>query len=267
MIIDDQHRFVFVHIPKCAGTSVRQILQKFDASQGRFSPPLRQDHPQLGRLDMVHIPLAILRQYFPQEYQKVKDYFSVAVLRDPFARFSSSLYQRLALYGENSVKGISQKQLKAALEEAIAFLAAQPRDANLPYDYIHFQQQSSYVFDLGERLVHKLYTPQTLTTMYCDIGKLVGEQLELSRGVHANRAVVYKSKSRRALGGIISPLYTPSVQKFLPITVKERIKKAFYKSPNNKFGGLFDSETVRDFVSEYYAEDIALYKSVVAGND
>lgn len=49
MIIDDRHRFVFVHIPKCAGTSVRQVLKQFDSYEGRWANAKRE-HPELGRL-------------------------------------------------------------------------------------------------------------------------------------------------------------------------------------------------------------------------
>jgi hypothetical protein len=59
MIVSDRHRFVFIHIPKCAGTSVRNVLEGFDETGGRFNTRIADD-PKFGRLDYTHLPLSIM---------------------------------------------------------------------------------------------------------------------------------------------------------------------------------------------------------------
>ena len=59
MIIDDQNKFVFVHIPKCAGSSIRSKLDVFDTTGGFLRPPV-QEVDGVGLLDLAHLPLSEL---------------------------------------------------------------------------------------------------------------------------------------------------------------------------------------------------------------
>lgn len=258
MIIDDQNRVVFIHIPKCAGTSIRRVLGKFDSYEGKWANA-KSEHPELGRIDMGHLPLSILREYFPREYIKVQSYHSLAVLRDPYARFPSSLYQRLKMYGEKPVEQMSKAELNAALEETIALLSACSLGKCLPYDYIHFQRQTTYIFDQERQLVDNLYTMENLEALFQKLSDLTGVSVGLEEETSIGHSRVYKTNVRRALGNLIKPLYTPEVQKFIPATTKARIVRALYKPANQKFSDLLQTNMVRDFVTSYYAEDIDLY--------
>lgn len=93
MIIDDTHQFVFVHIPKCAGSSVHAQLSLFDARD----PASHRGgvHPVLGPIHFAHIPLRFLRDHFPAEFAKLGVYRSFALTRDPRARFVSATVQHL----------------------------------------------------------------------------------------------------------------------------------------------------------------------------
>lgn len=95
MIISDTYRFAFIHIPKCAGTTVRQYFDKYD--QKAIESGLKS-HPEFGVFDYNHIPLHVLHYFFLTEYEKVRAYYSFAILRDPFARFPSSVNMRLVLH-------------------------------------------------------------------------------------------------------------------------------------------------------------------------
>ena len=264
MIIDDQHKFVFVHIPKCAGTTIRQALQQFDSTHGRFAHA-HGNLPGVGRIDMGHIPLCRLKDYFPEEYKKVKQYFSVAVVREPYTRFCSSLYQHLAMYGERPVKTLTRIHFKNALDNTIKYLDKNKNEACLNYNYIHFQRQNSYVFDNGERLINRLYSTLSLDRMFEDISEQVGKKLKLIENKHFGQAVVYKSSIARLGATFLSPFYTPKVQIILPQQVKNQIKKAFYNRPKDKFDDILNAEIVYDFVSDYYAEDVELYQKIKFG--
>jgi hypothetical protein len=50
----DQHRFVSLDIPKCAGLSVRQLSKQFDSYAGKWAGVM-SEHPELATLDMGQI--------------------------------------------------------------------------------------------------------------------------------------------------------------------------------------------------------------------
>ena len=50
MIISDRNKFVFIHIPKCAGTSIRSRVEHLDDRNGAYSSRL-DEHPELGLLN------------------------------------------------------------------------------------------------------------------------------------------------------------------------------------------------------------------------
>src|ERR1700756_1678559 len=97
MIINDPHEVVFVHVPKCGGTSIRLQLAEMDSYKGAFQ--YKGEHPDLGKIHYAHIPLQFLSAAFPDAFDKVSRYKSFALLRDPFDRFASATFQRLEEFG------------------------------------------------------------------------------------------------------------------------------------------------------------------------
>ena len=106
MIISDRHRFAFVHIPKCAGTSVRKALRPIDARDSIFDG--MGTHPHMGMVNYAHFTLDDLSCHFPDQYRKVAEYRSVAIVRDPVDRFFSAIFQRLREF-----KGYEQSRITA----------------------------------------------------------------------------------------------------------------------------------------------------------
>ncbi len=83
MIISDRHRFVFVHVPKSAGTSIRAALASFDDGRSAASP------------DTTHETLAALLGRHPG----LATHFKFAFVRNPWERLVSFFFharQRLA---------------------------------------------------------------------------------------------------------------------------------------------------------------------------
>ena len=64
LIISDRFGFAFVHIPKCAGSTVREQIRRIDPEC--FEMAGRRMHPDLGKIDAMHLPLDILRDHFPE---------------------------------------------------------------------------------------------------------------------------------------------------------------------------------------------------------
>ena len=83
MIISDAHRFVFVHVPKSAGTSIRAALASFADRRSAASP------------DTTHETLPALLARHPE----LATHFKFAFVRNPWERLVSFFFharQRLA---------------------------------------------------------------------------------------------------------------------------------------------------------------------------
>ena len=89
MIIDHSLGLVFLHVPKCAGTALRNAWQ--DAADGRdvvsffdfgFDPVLQR------QVDLAHQPLMDLRHR--REWRFLRRYHVVACIRHPYQRLASA---------------------------------------------------------------------------------------------------------------------------------------------------------------------------------
>jgi hypothetical protein len=264
MIINDRKKFVFIHIPKCAGTSVRAHLSRFDTTGGVFSVT-NGHHPGVGWIDMAHIPLATLKTHFPDVFDKVRTYESFAIVRDPFRRFSSSLFQRLKMYGQDKVSSLSVRELETATESAMEFLDQHRGDSLLPHDYIHFQPQYSYLVSDGERIVRNIYDIVDLAAFYSAVGRQMGAVIGDAESLATQRIGVarfHRSPLTRALDSLLTPDIRKMLTPVLPEALKKTIKGVLYQDKDTRFRKIVESQGVVDFIERFYADDIALYDAV-----
>lgn len=117
MIISPRHGFVFVHVPKCAGTSVRTQIATCDSAHVALAQTGM--HPVLGHIDYGHIPLSQLREHFPTHYDYLERLDAFAVIRDPLSRFGSSLRQLLWQYEKTPMTMIPPNVLRERVLEVI----------------------------------------------------------------------------------------------------------------------------------------------------
>jgi len=260
MIICPTHRFLLVHIPKCAGTSVRLQLRDCDPEHiflGRTG-----EHPELGLIDYAHIPLRHLRAHFPDEYAWFDRCDSFAILRDPLDRFGSAMRQVLWQYEQRPMTLIPQDELRDLTLRTLDELA--PVIDNPPHRFIFFTRQSDYVFDEGTRRIDHL-VPMDMA------GDLIGyfarrSGVALDEGRRSNQNVDLRVK-----GGVGRLAYglNATLRRALPAGLHTRIKGAALKvlaKPQNaaESAGLLDIPDVQDFVTEHYAEDAVLFAEVAA---
>src|SRR5215468_7000541 len=105
MIICDDRQFAFVHIPKCAGTSIRRALRQADTTGEAFFRIA--DHPVMGLVHLAHLTLADLAEHYPDTLAQIARYRSMAIVRDPVERFYSAVFQRLREFKEVPQSAIS----------------------------------------------------------------------------------------------------------------------------------------------------------------
>lgn len=263
MIISDTHRFVFVHIPKCAGTFVRDSIKIFDE---KTIPSGYGSHPLLGTIDYNHLPLSLLREYYRPEYEKVRDYYSFAIARDPFSRFPSSVKQRLSFHKKKRIMGMSKREIRKEMDDIIRIISFNQDITVLPAEYIHFQKQVSYIFDNDRQLIHKIYRMDQLPKLFEDLGKCAGvsvqpelsvkgSKLNKSSLIYRNNLIRHVEPGIRALGKVLQ---------FLPKSTKQTLKSTVFKSHSDL--DIFQSNYVTDFISDYYREDVELFQSLGGAN-
>lgn len=265
MIISDRHRFAFVHIPKCAGTSVRGQLQHLDDRDGYYTGRVDR-HPTLGLLDYVHIPLFTLRDHFRSEFEKVGGYWSFSVVRDPFDRFPSAISQRLKKYGGGAIQNQTTEKIKAEIQHSIDCLLRQPRHQyQLPAEYIHFQKQVDYVYLDGVQIADSLYLVDEVDRLLQDLSARTGlDSLVREDGSEprvANRSIVYRNEAVRRLVDTTRP-FARMIYRAVPRSAQQRLKAMVYVPRNSRLEPLFSSEYVTDFIKDYYREDLVLFDDI-----
>lgn len=263
MIISDRYQFVFVHIPKNAGTFVRDRLKLIDPEFKSYGA-VRQ-HQEIGELDYGHITLAYLQQYFDEEFHKLIKYHSFAVIRDPFERFSSSLAQRLRMYKKLAVKEMDSRQLRFEVDEAIKILGKYNVGQQLPADMIHFQRQVDYVFLNNQILINHLVDHNNVFDLFRIIKERIITNLHIEelQGKESNVTTVYRNRVFRLLDKSVIPYYQRlGVNSYRINTLIRRAKQLMYVPPNEGMKDVFKSKYVLNFISDYYKDDIILYSDV-----
>lgn len=258
MIINETKKVCFIHIPKCAGTSIRRLLQDFDDLKGAHTGKVAT-HEQLGLLDYVHIPLPVLSEHFPELYQKVKSYHSFAIVRDPFERFASSVTQRLKMYHKKRLKDISDKDITTEIKNCIRFLKNNNELTLLPAEYIHFQRQSSYIFNEG-KIISKLYLMEDIKACETDIEKIFNlETKTIGKSTQSNKTVVYRSDFIKKIYLIAKPYLVEFVKPLIPELIMAKLRDIIYVPRDRRMKLLFTNEYVTTFIQSYYARDIEIY--------
>lgn len=268
MIINDTYKIAFIHIPKCAGSVIRKTLQPFDETLGAFTDRI-DNHPSLGRIDYVHIPLFVLRQHFPNEYQKICNYATYATLRDPRKRFPSSLAQHLKMYGEAPIQDLKAPEIKKEIEKVIYFLSNQPKNENLlPPQYIHFQSQVDFVYDGDRKIINNLFSIENVFFMLSDISKKIemtdSEKIAANAIPKLNKSVVYRNNLYRVAAKSIKPILKRILSYKQQKIARSITDNFLYITSSKKLNSIFSSDYIYQFVDEYYKEDQHLYYSLAS---
>lgn len=254
MIISDRFGFAFVHIPKCAGSTVREQLERLDPDCFQLSG--RSSHPELGKIDVMHLPLDVLRDHFPDVFARLRATHSYALTRDPFDRFRSSASEYLKTYHNKRLSEFGEAELTSALDEIMAALSARP--ALLPLRYVHFTPQERYVRLDGEEVISQRYALEDMAGFFADLGRRTGADLD--PGARANQDFAFRFRgSERLLWRA-----NQALKDVLPYAayqgVKRRVKPLLVREKPPAVEDVFTSPAIRGFVRDFYAADIALHE-------
>jgi len=153
MIVSHAKRFIFVHSPKCAGTSAQVMLRQYHDDQELFLNARYSVH--FGReVNYQHMRSWELEALFPRIVSAMGDYETLALVRNPYDRFVSALAQfertlDVTTASERSLLGHVERLIDRELRREAVI--GNPR-------FIHFSLQSWYSM-LGDRRLVKHVCP------------------------------------------------------------------------------------------------------------
>jgi hypothetical protein len=168
MIISHSHRFVFIHNPKAAGSSIRKALLPYNTSElelwhQRYIPSLDRivDMSHLCALDIPHV------------LDVPPGFFRFGFLRNPYSRFFSAVREHAR---QNS------RDLSSTPELINEFVLRElnPVTVRFHWQFSHFCPQHYYFYSGNTLTADYLGRQETLKEDWVKILSILGFPLEMS---------------------------------------------------------------------------------------
>lgn len=265
----------FVHIPKCAGMSVRRALSI--EGETSFAPIARDlgldeaeaarvterghgfDHPRLGPIHPAHLPLAFLAREMPETWAALRAARGFGLTRAPRDRFLSALMQRLKEFKDAGAIRADDPLVRDEAARVCDWL-----DGRGPFpdiEYIHFARQVDFVETGGSRVVEHLFPVSRTEALARWIAAVSGLGIEVAHD-HFRR-------QPKPWARAIQPAARFAGRRLMPVALKRALHPLWMGS------GLFDTAAkgyaavdlgadVEAFVAGYYAADAALHAEAEA---
>lgn len=145
VIISHNFKFVFIHIPKCAGTSIRNRLLELDPEAVSFWG--KEWAPHLGRqVDAAHRPIEDLIM-LDELKQILREYFVFAFVRNPYERFLSSI----AEFRRECSESLNVSEVETLLSSLT------PNTLRSDVTYVHFCPMRYFTHVGNKRWVDEIY--------------------------------------------------------------------------------------------------------------
>lgn len=257
MIISHAHRFIFIHIPKCAGTFVRRSLAHYD-DDGRFVGG--GDTPPFGIIDRQHLPLDFLRAHFPEVDQLFRTYSSFAVLRDVGDRFRSSCSQFSKTQRNTPFAGLpfeDQRELVRDLLQRIPDGVAQ-----MDYRFAHFIPQHRFVEDEGRRVVQHLFLASQLAELAAFLDGTLGIKMNTAAIESRNASLLHRSELGKPLESALRKAIPGALVRQLSPRLKARARRLLYRPVAQSDLYPEFEQDVAPFLTSFYARDLELVRRV-----
>lgn len=260
MIISKAHDFGFVHIAKCAGSTIRHQLRDKDDLDGRFYRTM--EHETLGHINANHLPLHVLDEHFPAELAALRDVTSYTVLRAPMDRFISGVSQYVRDGGQEP-GDLSPSEIRSAAHGIIDYMESAPDLPDLRHTL--FARQALYVMLDGERVVDHTFPMEPLSLLF--------DKLEQDHDLHLIRDKVWNPTVTYRVPAMAGPLKSAKdlAQKVLPIGAYARLRDLVVSVATTKGvpklnETLEEDSRVQGFLAEFYAEDGELFAAAEAAH-
>lgn len=258
MIINAAHDFGFVHIPKCAGSTIRHQLREIDDLGGRFYHTMTL--PDIGLINGNHVPLDLLGSHFPEVLAQLRAVTSYATVRAPTERFISAVAQYLRSHVREPAE-LSEAEMLEETDRIIAAVRADTGRRDIRNTI--FYRQVDFVYLRGEKVIDHVYAMENMQTMLERIA--AGHGLELRGDTVWNPTVTYRVSG---ISGALKRLNSAS-RRILPRSAYVALRDLGIRALTTRGvptleTALRNSPAVTSFVAEHYAADLELYRNTVA---
>ena len=239
MVVSDEDRLIFIHIPKTAGIFIRRSL----ADDRRFEGIRTIEG--LGDRDMAHLPLRIVSEHFPADFAKFSRYRSFACIRDPRARFASSVAEHIKQFRKVPKEQISEAMIVDVAREIVGHLPADEPQ------YAHFLPQVEFVELNGRRIVTDLFAFSNLEAMVASMEAYTGKPMDRQPKNVAEKAIHPALHRGWRKVRSVAPWAAP-------LGRSELVRKLFLRRNEVELPA-----DLKDFIDNFYAADIALHREVL----
>lgn len=259
MILLSQANFGMMHIPKCAGSSLRAQFREGNELERDFLGT--REVPGYGPMVGHHLPLAILQECYPDVIERLSRVRRYAIIREPGDRFRSAMSQwiRTALDKEPS-----QMRPSEIADEAFRVIdllnGPGPRSR---IESVVFFPQADYVFLNGDRFIDNLYRFEALDVLARDLAERHGLQFRPESAW--NQTVTHR------VPGLTSQIKSlPHVASTRPprgayVALRDvAVKVLARKGTPALTEGLATNRDVEAFLKHYYAQDFDLYAAIAS---
>ncbi len=261
MIISSAHNFGFVHIPKNAGSTVRHQLRQYDDNEGAFFRVAQVEG--YGRLNLNHVPLHLLREFFPEAFAALGQVSTYSMIRDPDSRFISAMAQRMRGPLKREPSEFTRPEILQVLAEVRTTLGAK---AEFPaHDFVVFSKQTEYVDLDGARWIKDIWPVEALPDFMDHVETAHG--LKMIRDTVFNPTVTYRNQA------LVKPLKAMKnvAKKALPVGLYSRLRDTTVSLLTTRGVPLLNETIAEDaatqaFLRDYYAADYALYEEARAAH-
>jgi hypothetical protein len=194
MPISHEHKAIFIHIPKTAGTSIETVL-------GVRGDNKQVDYSIFFGHDLQHLTAAELARHERMPQGVFESYFKFAVVRNPWDRVVSEYMYCPDDYGEDHRAG-----LRMFLEDRFS----RPEGPG-----VHLRPQIDYVTDeQGRTMVDKIVRFENLEEDLEEVWRVLGmEGVELpvrKTTEHYHYSTYHSRRSRH----LVSELYAEEIERF-----------------------------------------------------
>lgn len=255
MIILNQKKFAFLHIPKCGGSTLQKWLRlRFTTSANFYG---KTEHPEIGTVYREHLTLRQLKQHYPDALADLRANDTYAIIRDPLSRFESALGQYVNEMRGGNITLMAPEDITALAQDILDQL--RQLNGGFRFELTHFQPQAAFIELEGERIVTHL---RDLTAMDATIAEL-SAQLDV-----APPEVTRQNERKEFRFRPIAPLLRGLdriARAILPAKLAGGLNALggaiFQKPKSAKPSPALDADIQRQ-IAEFYQRDFELFREV-----